>query len=66
MTYLLFCEHLDTLLAEGNFFLDLYLFKIFSNFFQFFIESFFFEELFFHNFRLKYYFKIHISGVGKY
>ena len=26
-----FCEHLDTLLAEGNFSLDLYVFEILKN-----------------------------------
>ena len=31
MTCLLFCEHLDTLLAEGNFVLDLFVFEILKN-----------------------------------
>ena len=31
MTCLLFCEYLDTLLAEGNFSLDLYVFEILKN-----------------------------------
>ena len=31
MTCLLFCEHLDTLLAEGMFSLDLYVFEILKN-----------------------------------
>ena len=32
MTCLLFCEHQDTLLAEGNFSLDLYVFGTLKNF----------------------------------
>ena len=31
MTCLLFCEHLDTLLADGNFSLELYAFEILKN-----------------------------------
>ena len=31
MTCLLFCENLDTLLIEGNFSLDLYVFEILKN-----------------------------------
>ena len=31
MTCLLFCEHLDTLLAEGNFSFDLYVSEILKN-----------------------------------
>ena len=31
MTCLWFCEHLDILLAEGNFSLDLYVFEILKN-----------------------------------
>ena len=47
MTCLLFCEHLDTLLADGNFSLYLYAFEILKNF-QFFSESCLWE-LSFHN-----------------
>ena len=32
MTCLLFCEHLDTILAEGDFSLDLYIFGILKNY----------------------------------
>ena len=31
MTCLLFCEHLDNLLTEGNFSLDLYAFEMLKN-----------------------------------
>ena len=31
MTCLLFCEHLDALLAEGNFYFDLYVSEILKN-----------------------------------
>ena len=43
MTCLLFCEHLNTLLADGIFSLDLYVFEILKNvetFSSFFSESF--------------------------
>ena len=56
MTCLLFCKHLDTLLAEGNFSLDLYIFKIFQNLVTFssFSVKVVFKSCFFHNFSLKY------------
>ena len=62
MTCLLFCEHLDTLLAERNFSLDLYVLEILKNL----TFSSFSVKVVFHNFSLKYFFKIHISGFCKY
>ena len=68
MTCLLFCEHLDTLLSEGNVSLDLYIFEILKNLVTFssFLVKVVFKSYFFHNFSLKYFFKIHISGFCKY
>ena len=58
MTCLLFCEHLDTLLAEGNFSLGLYVFEILKNLvtFSIFSVKVVFKS-FFHNFSLKYFSK---------
>ena len=58
MICLLFCEHLDTLLAEGNFSLDLYVFEILKNLVTFssFSVKVVFKSYFFHNFSLKYFF----------
>ena len=39
MTCLLFCEHLDTLFADGNFSLDLYAFEILKKLIIFFSFS---------------------------
>ena len=57
MTCQLFCEHLDTLLAEGNFSLDLYVFEIIKNLASFssFSVKVVFKSYFFHNFSLKYF-----------
>ena len=54
MTCLLFREHLDTLLIESNFSLDLYVFEILKNLVTF---SSFSVKAFFHNFSLKYFFQ---------
>ena len=63
MTCLLFCEHLDTIVAETKFSLDLYVFEILKKLVTFssFSVKIVFKSYFFHNFSLKY-FKIHISG----
>ena len=68
MTCLLFCEYLDTLLAQGNFSLNFYVFEILKNLVTFssFSVKVVFKSYFFHNFSLKYFFKIHISGFCKY
>ena len=67
MTCLSFCEHLDTLLAERSFSLDLYVFEIFKNLtFSTFSVKVVFKSFFLNNFSLKYFFKIHISGFFKY
>ena len=47
MTCLLFCEHLDTLLAERNFYLDIFAFVILKNLLTF--SSFSVQVVFFHN-----------------
>ena len=64
MTCLLFCEHLDTLLIEGNFSLDLYVFEILKNLVTFssFSVKVVFKSFFFIIFAYSIFFKIHISG----
>ena len=68
MTCLLFCEHLDTLLAEGNFSFDLYVSEILKNlvtFSRFSVKG-VFKSFFFIILALSIFFKIHISGFCKY
>ena len=67
VTCLLFCEHLDTLLAERIFSFDLYVFEILKNlvtFSRFSVKVVF--KSFFHIFSLKFFFKLHISCLCKY
>ena len=68
MACLLFCERLDALLAEGNFYLDLYVFEILKTLVTFssFSVKVVFKSFFFSNFSLKYFFKIHISCFCNY
>ena len=64
MTCLLFCEHLDTVLAEGIFSLDLYVFEILKNLVTF--SRFSVKVVFFHNFSLKYFFQNSHTWFFKY
>ena len=68
MTCLLFCKHLDTLLAEWNFSLGLYVFEKLKNLVTFssFSVEVVFKSYFFHTFSLRYFFKIHISDFCNY
>ena len=68
MTCLLFCEHLDTLLSERSFSLDLYVFvtlKNLSSYSCFFLVQVVFKS-FFSYFAQKYFKKIPLSGFSRY
>ena len=67
LTCLLFCEHLDALLAEKNFSMDIYAFVILRNLLTF--SSFLVQVVFksfFHNLASSIFYNIHLSEFSKY